>query len=511
MLQLSDSTPKKNDLFPTGSRSQEPCIVQINDYFAVAKDEVLIPVQPRINSLAGPPTSGSTSNAGGGLAVGGSSGSSFASSAQLAADAVVDTFRSFVWSQPIQAFVWDEPYVVALTRNALEVRVKASDADKDTHIQTLLEVPSARFLLRSGQGRIIVASATTFWYVQAVDIARQRQLLLQQKRFHLALQLTEISAESADEKLELKNHIQTAYAYDLFARKAFKESMAEFAKLRTDPCDVIRLFPDLFPSSSGSAVAPGLVSAAEATPATSTTAPALAGRDLENGLVALSAFLTDVRYHVREELKLRPANAPESKRLAKDLAIIDTTLLKCYLQTNDSLVPSLIRYRFCHFEESEKVLKQYRKLDELRLLYEQNGHHRKALQLLQSEADKPNSRLAGHEQTVQYLLQLGPEHAQLIFEFAGWVLTKHPDDGLSIFIDDQARDDHLARAAVLDYLLREHKALVVRYLEHIVHTWKETNAMFHEILINQYLLQVHDRQAECELAGANGQQTPPEL
>lgn len=505
---LSDTKPVRHDLFPTGSRAHEPCIVQINDYFAVAKDEVLIAVQPKPNTNSG---AGNTSTGSGQLPIGGLSGSAFASSQQLADDAVADTFRSFEWSQPIQTFVWDEPYVIALTCDALEVRAKTSDADRDTHIQTLLNVPKARFLLRSRSGTIIVASTSTFWYMQAVDIARQRQHLLQQKRFHLALKLTEISSESDAEKVERRNHIKTAHAFDLFARKQFKESMDEFAELKTDPCDVIRLFPNLLPGSS--ATTPTSASSK------AISEPALEGRDLENGLVALGAYLTDARYHVREELRMYRKNGSattESKRFGNNLpqlqSIIDTTLLKCYLQTNDSLVPSLIRSRFCHFEESEKVLKHYRKLDELKLLYEQNGHHRKALQLLQLESDKPNSRLAGHEHTIQYLQQLGPEHARLIFEFAGWVLEKHPDDGLTVFTDDMARENHLTRATVVDYLLRQHKPLVVRYLEHIIHEWQETNHLFHDILIKQYLQNVRDIQAEIATkAGANEDQPVADL
>lgn len=87
--------------------------------------------------------------------------------------------------------VWDEPYVVALTKGSLEVRVlKASEADKDTLIQTLPDLQNARFLLRSKQQILLAASTTTLWYIQAVDIPKQRQQLLQQKKFHLCIQLT---------------------------------------------------------------------------------------------------------------------------------------------------------------------------------------------------------------------------------------------------------------------------------------------------------------------------------
>lgn len=158
----------------------------------------------------------------------------------------------------------------------------------------------------------------------------------------------------------------------------------------------------------------------------------------------------------------------------------------------------LLRLNFCHFEESEKTLKQYQKLVELIILYKQKGHHRKALELLQNEADKPSSSLAGHDRTIQYLQHLGNENKQLLFEFAGWVLEKHPEDGLKIFTDDIIEIENLARAEVLDYLLKNHRSLVVQYLEHIIHGWNEVKPLFHNILIQQYREKIDALNAEMQ-------------
>lgn len=159
-------------------------------------------------------------------------------------------------------------------------------------------------------------------------------------------------------------------------------------------------------------------------------------------------------------------------------------------QTNDSMVPSLIRRNYCHFEESEKTLKQHHKLDELKILYQYKGYHKRALQLLKTEAFKPDSPLAGHDCTVNYLQQLENDHKHVVFEFAGWVLDKHPEDGLKIFTEDLAESNRLARAEVLDYLLKNHCALVIAYLEHIINVWDEMKPMFHNILIQQYLAKI---------------------
>lgn len=156
------------------------------------------------------------------------------------------------------------------------------------------------------------------------------------------------------------------------------------------------------------------------------------------------------------------------------------------LQTNDSLVASVIRMNHCHLEESEKTLQQYEKYGELIILYQTKGHHKKALKLLQSQAEVASSSLFGHERTIQYLQHLGNDHRQLIFEFASYVIEKNPEDGLRIFTEDVPEVESLHRAEVLDYLLKNHKKLVTPYLEHIIFVWNETKALFHNILIQQY-------------------------
>lgn len=121
-----------------------------------------------------------------------------------------------------------------------------------------------------------------------------------------------------------KHRIQTRYAIDLFSNKCFKESMREFIKLETDPFDVIRLFPNLFPKDP---VATKLSQSALA----KSNLPVLDGKDLEMALLALIEYLTEVRFNL-----LRQMQIAELKQSSKNsnylLSIIDTTLLKCYLQ-----------------------------------------------------------------------------------------------------------------------------------------------------------------------------------
>ncbi|XP_058058938.1 vam6/Vps39-like protein [Anopheles bellator] len=469
LYDISGDMPRKIDLFPTSSsKSIEPCITLIEDsVFAVVKDELLITIYTekyKLDEREGTNMSGSVKPP-------------EVANAVALGDKRTMNLKSLNWSEPFQCLVWDDPYAIGLINDAIEVRVFDNVDDKGTLIQTLPHMQKARFLARGKQGLLYAASVSHLWCIQAVDISKQREHLLQQENFQLALKLTNISDENAEFKATKINEIQTRHAYNLFVRKLFRESMREFADLDTDPIDVIRLFPDLLPDNGKQNKLLENM--------TSKPVPVLDEKELEHAILALIDYLAEKRWRLQKQLK-EGASEGSSKNFAALLAIIDTTLLKCYLQTSDSMVASVLRMNHCYLEESERVLKKHDKYVELIILYQTKGQHKRALQLLQTQAEVPGSPLFGHDRTVQYLQQLGADHKQLVFEFAGWVLAKHPDDGLKIFIEEIPEVRNLPRAEVLDFLLKDHKPLVIRYLEHVVDVWHEEKALFHNILIQQY-------------------------
>lgn len=87
--------------------------------------------------------------------------------------------------------------------------------------------------------------------------------------------------------------------------------------------------------------------------------------------------------------------------------MIILSLISFSLQTNDALIAPLLRLNNCHFPDSERILKKHKKYSELIILYETNGLHHRALELLEKQADQPDSSLRGHERTIQYLQHLG--------------------------------------------------------------------------------------------------------
>ncbi|OCT68744.1 hypothetical protein XELAEV_18040032mg [Xenopus laevis] len=333
------------------------------------------------------------------------------------------------WTDIPMAMEHQPPYIIAVLPRYVEVRT----FEPRLLVQSI-ELQRPRFVTSGGPNIVYVASNHFVWRLVPVSIAAQIQQLLQDKQFELALQLARMKDDSDGEKLQQIHHIQNLYAFNLFCQKRFEESMQGFAKLGTDPTHVIGMYPDLLPSDYRKQLQyPNPV-------------PALSGAELEKASLALIDYLTQKRSHLVKKLNDSDHQSstsplmegtPTIKSKKKLLQIIDTTLLKCYLHTNGALVASLLRLEnnHCHVEESEHVLKKAHKYSELIILYEKKGLHEKALQVLVDQSKKANSPLKGHERTVQYLQHLGEENISLIFEYCGWVLRNHPEDGLKFCRD----------------------------------------------------------------------------
>ncbi|XP_074111680.1 vacuolar protein sorting 39 [Cotesia typhae] len=388
------------------------------------------------------------------------------------------------WTDSPIATVWDDPYLLGIVHDTLEVYT----LDGSLHIQTLMDFNKARLLCRCKQGRVYIASISQVWCVSSVDVELQIRKLLEQNQFQLALKLTSLSDTTEEEKAKRTYKIQTLYAHHLFCNKKFQEAMKQFQELGTDPYEVIRLFPHLVSQSSNTNDVNEPVAGL----------PKLQDRDLENGLLALIGFLTEVRHNLMGSTDPKDKDNKTEKNKDKDkkamtavateqlLKIIDTTLLKCYLQTNDAFVAPLLRLNHCHLAEAEKTLLMHQKYPELIILYQTKGQHKKALELLEKQSKQNDSCLRGTERTIQYLQHLGKEHMDLILKFSGWILEQDPEQGLRIFMEDIQEVEQLPRPKVLDYLLRCHKDLVITYLEYVVRVWEDENPLFHNVLVHQY-------------------------
>ncbi|KAJ3613000.1 hypothetical protein NHX12_019257 [Muraenolepis orangiensis] len=346
------------------------------------------------------------------------------------------------------------PYIIAVLPRYVEIRT----FEPRLLVQSV-ELQRPRYITSAGPNVVYVASNHFVWRLVSVSIASQIRQLLQDKQFELALQLAKMKDDSDGDKKQQIHHIQNLYAFNLFCQKRFDDSMQVFAKLGTDPTHVIGLYPDLLPADYRKQLHyPNPL-------------PSLSGAELEKAHLALIDYLTQKRSHLVKQLNDSDPSTPSPlmegtptiKSRKKLLQIIDTTLLKCYLHTNVALVSPLLRLEnnHCHIEESEYVLKKAHKYSELIILYEKKGLHQK-----------------------------GMENLGMIFEFSPWVLKICPEDGLKIFTEDLTEVETLPRDKVLSFLREGFREMAAPYLEHIIHVWEDTQAEFHNVLIQLYLERV---------------------
>ncbi|KAK2560444.1 Vam6/Vps39-like protein [Acropora cervicornis] len=341
--------------------------------------------------------------------------------------------QTLTWSDTPTALDYVEPYVIGILPRYVEIRT----ISPRVLIQSI-ELSKPRYIT---QGKhMYVASTSCVWRLIPVAIPMQIQQLLQDKQFSLALMLADMVVEPEKEKEKRKEGIQNLFAFDMFCQKRFDDSLQLFAQLETDPTHVIGLFPNLLPDEFRKKLE------------YPTPPPLLTPSETEKGCLALVEYLTQGKKNVAteelsEDEKKAHLNALHRKQ------IIDTTLLKCYLQTNDALVAPLLRLKDnnCHVVECEKVLIKSKKYNELVILYQTKGLHRK-----------------------------GHEHLKLIFDFSVWVLKAHPDD------EDLPEVEGLPRDKVLAHIEQCAKQLSIRYLEHIIFIWFESKPELHNKLINCY-------------------------
>ena len=191
-------------------------------------------------------------------------------------------------------------------------------------------------------------------------------------------------------------------------------------------------------------------------------------------------------YHFSKNKESNPSTSEQSRKML--LQIIDTSLLKCYMQTNENMIAPLLRLKDnnCHVEECERVLVKAKKVNELVLLYQSKGNHKKALDLLLRQADQPASQLSGPKKTINYLQHLGADNVRLVIDYSKWILKKHPTEALKIFTADTPEVESLPRNLILSHLETITPQLVILYLEHIIFDWKDSNPEFHNRLIIFY-------------------------
>ncbi|KAL1459658.1 hypothetical protein WDU94_011617 [Cyamophila willieti] len=374
----------------------------------------------------------------------------------------VFSMSAMTWSNPPSHLAYDEPYFIGLLSDQIQVRT----LKPSLLIQNIPDISKGKYITRVKSGFLYVASGTQIWAMKASPQINQVSVLLEQRQFQLALNLANMSTETNEETARNIRHIKKLYAHDLLNNKKFTEAMKIYSELETDPCEVIKLFSCTL----------NLITS----PSESRSSAARCHLDLEDGIPALIQYLVEARSRLTDNRAFKLAQREQLPQ------IIDTTLLKCYLHTNDAFVSPLLRLNNCHLEESETILLEYEKYPDLIILYKYKGLHTKALDFLKTQAKEKGSPIFGHDSSIQYLQGLGEKHMDIIIKYSTWILDENPDEGLRIFTADIDEVEQLPRERILDVLQKKFKPLVIPYMEHVINIWNDTNTLFHDTLIQEY-------------------------
>ncbi|KAI8823117.1 vacuolar sorting protein 39 domain 2-domain-containing protein [Fimicolochytrium jonesii] len=369
------------------------------------------------------------------------------------------------------------PFVVALLPRHVEVRA----LQRNVVVQTL-PLPGVNTVVFGHS--ILAASPTSIWRLLPVDFEDQIEQLLGNDEYADAQSLVEeLAFPTEQDKIANVIRIRGMYAHHLFrAEHKYQEGLSILQELNASPLDVINLFPEFAPPDPDASSEPVQPSD-------------------RNAIMLLLTYLTEQRgvlsrLRQQQEAYAKSVMGSASQAATTNIAdtvylseVVDTTLLKVYLQVNEALVGPLLRVtNHCNVSESESLLLHREKFDELISLYRTKGLHRKALEFLKTKATSPEATAAETEKMVQYLHALNMEsNLDLILEYAAWILSKDRKEGMKIFTEhyDELSLDTKKRIAA--FLLDVDEDFAMGYLEYLVHETKEVDAGIQESLLLIYL------------------------
>ncbi|KAI9478472.1 MAG: CNH domain-containing protein [Benjaminiella poitrasii] len=459
------------------------------------------------------------------------------------------------WSGAPEQIGYSYPYVIAILPKHVEVR----NIQTLTLVQQI-DLANTKFLNQGKL--VYVASTSQIYRLTPFSFSSQIDQLVEKKEYKEAVSLLDqIDAVLIENKEKKLKSIRTAYAHDLFRRGEYDKALGLFQELDTPAAEVISLYPEMIsgnlakkdaasghgseeeedglgiskkhrdqleeesdlqrPSSRASTRSKATSQQSQQSQQkskksemTTSTVP-LTGLNLHDAVTYLIRYLTDKRQKLARKLN-KGGNSPsgpaslassskqsetttdDEEDLLYQAMLVDTSLLKSYMMTNDALVGPLLRVQnHCNVEECENILMDKKKYKELVDLYNCKGLHGRALDLLEKLGKQSDGPLRGVSPTIRYLQKLGLDHFDLVLQYSRWILEKDPEHGMDIFIDDLTEVETFPRDKVLKHLESISNDLAIQYLEYIIEELHDESPEFHNRLVIAYLDKIHfDKKGE---------------
>ncbi|KAJ3179672.1 Vam6/Vps39-like protein [Geranomyces variabilis] len=433
------------------------------------------------------------------------------------------------WDRSPQQVVPSPPFVVGLFPGQLVVQNLRSGGSGGHAVQTL-PLANAHLLAFGSSSSSLVASPSAIWRLIPIDFEDQIEQLVSASLFSQAQALVEdLDFPSESDKVANVMRIRGMYAHHLFRiEHKYAEALAILQELQASPLDIINLYPDLAPpepgggghgdgDETGGAGGDGRAPAPDVPQTDSKAVRMLLTYLTEQRAVLAKLRLQQERHGAAaaasESLSLHAqGHDKQGNKVYPVLAdtlylseVIDTTLLKVYLRINEALVGPLLRVsNYCNVEESEALLLERGKHDELVGLYRAKGLHRKALDFLKQKAVSPESTAGEVEKMVAYLHALNiNDDMDLVLDYATWILQKDPEEGMKVFTEYYDDVGYEARKRIVRFLESISDDFAIAYLEHLITELGDTDPDLSDALVFCYIAKL-----KRELASRTGLQGP---
>ncbi|KAJ6236373.1 cnh domain containing [Anaeramoeba flamelloides] len=420
-------------------------------------------------------------------------------------DSTGDTPRSYgiAWSEIPEKIIYFEPYIIGVFQHDLRIKTLSTqkmvqkinlegvkqlyiednispslnsnkggkENNNDKEIKNEKEKKNDKTNLINKKNKTVgyFLNKKGIWRLNPIPLLVQVDMLCYEKHYEEALQLCQLIDTLKEQKKQQKiRFIKLEFAFYLFDQRKFERSMMFFNEIHCDPRIVLSLYDFLVPKEFY-----------EGIPIPVYQTKTLDNNEQNESIFALIEYLTQQRNSVELE---------QFKEFHKIRKILDTILLKAYIQTEILLVSHFLRLpNYCDFNESEVLLKEKGLENELITLYKSKGKHKLALELIEKQISE-NKNIG---KILQYLKFLDKNDLDLIFHYSKKLYQIAPNECLQVFIYEHPMESNepkrnLPKLKIKKFLQENIPKLVIPYLEYQIYELKTTNSEFHNDLLLYY-------------------------
>ena len=235
----------------------------------------------------------------------------------------IDISKLFEWSRKPTAICAHEYFIIGLLPPCLEIR-----GIKSGRVLQIVQFNALDSMRINCGSDLLLATANAVHRLATIDFDEQIDELIDKNRFSDALlYIDELAFNTPEEKTSLNVKVTGLYARHLFVvDKMYSQAIQLLENIKAHPIDIIQFYPDL---TNGGQISDSLA------------------------LYDLCDYLTRERLRIQKTMK----EYPDDVELIAAHELVDTTLMKTFVLTNNLLLSSLVRVQnMCNIHETVSFL-----------------------------------------------------------------------------------------------------------------------------------------------------------